>query len=287
MMTTSTSRCTTATISNSISAAGKLDDVAGNNDRPFTLPAGSVIPEHSFLVFFSNQTHIALNNSSPGDSVRLLHPDGSVADETSYTATQPDRAHSRTIDGGGTWVTTYPPSPGQPNQPLPPTSTPTATATAHRPVQLRHHSPTESPSTNSCPIPLPTGTATAKRAMRTMSTSSCTTATTTNSMSAAGNWMMWRPHLALILSPCPPAALSRNIASWSSSATRRVWCSTTAALATAFACCGPMGAWLTRPATQPRSRTAPTAAPSTAQVSGSQRTYPRPARPTSHRRPTR
>ncbi|MCO5244089.1 MAG: lamin tail domain-containing protein, partial [Anaerolineae bacterium] len=121
----------------------QLDDADGTGTtQPFTLPAGSVIPEHSFLVFFSIQTRIGLNNNG-GDSVRLLYPDGSVADEYSYLGTPPsDQSFSRTIDGGGTWVITYPPSPGLPNLPPPPTATPTATPT---------------PTTGPTPTPFPAG----------------------------------------------------------------------------------------------------------------------------------
>ena len=105
-----------------------LDDITGAGSTPFVLPQGSIIPANSFLIVFSNQTHIALNNSG-GDSVNLLRPDNSVADSTSYTATSPDQSYSRTTDGSGVWTTTYPPSPGAPNQPSS-TDTPTATSTA-------------------------------------------------------------------------------------------------------------------------------------------------------------
>ena len=107
-----------------------LDDVANEGTTPYTLPPGTVIQPFDVRVFFSAQTHVGLNNTG-GDSARLLYPDGSVADEHSYTGTQVgDQAYSRTIDGGGTWTTTYPPSPGNPNLPPPPTSTPTVGPTA-------------------------------------------------------------------------------------------------------------------------------------------------------------
>ncbi|MCB9133060.1 MAG: lamin tail domain-containing protein [Anaerolineales bacterium] len=136
----------------------KLDDAAGTGSSPFTLPPGSVIPEHSFLLFFSNQTQIALNNASPGDSVRLLHSDDSIADLTSYSATQPDQSYSRTVDGGGTWVNAYPPSPGASNQP-PPTDTPTPTRTATATPTVTR-TPTATRTVTATPTATASGTAT-------------------------------------------------------------------------------------------------------------------------------
>jgi len=101
----------------------QLDDVAGGGSNPYTLPPGSNIAPQSFLLFFGQQTKLALNND--GDSVRLLWPTGLVADSFVYTTTTYDQSYSRTEDGGGTWTRTYPPSPGQPNRPAPtPTPTP-------------------------------------------------------------------------------------------------------------------------------------------------------------------
>ncbi len=102
-----------------------LDDIAGGGSPPFALPPGTSIPPAGFLVFFSAQTHLSLNNS--GDTVRLVRPDGVLVETVSYTATRPDRAHSKTLEGGVEWTTGYPPSPGASNQSQP-TATPTASA---------------------------------------------------------------------------------------------------------------------------------------------------------------
>ena len=102
-----------------------LDDVDGGGSPPFALPPGTSIPPAGFLVFFSAQTHLSLNNG--GDSVRLVRPDGVEVEAVSYTVTRADQAHSKTVDGGAEWTTVYPPSPGASNQPQP-TATPTATA---------------------------------------------------------------------------------------------------------------------------------------------------------------
>ncbi len=113
-----------------------VDDGAGqprwlfgpDGSPPYVLPAGATIPARGFLLLFRSETGIALNND--GDQVRLLRPDGVVAEATGYDASRNDEAHSKTADGGGDWTTAYPPSPGASNQPAPPTPTPTATPTA-------------------------------------------------------------------------------------------------------------------------------------------------------------
>jgi uncharacterized protein YdeI (BOF family) len=102
-----------------------LDDVAGSGSPPFVLPPGASIPPAGFLLLFSAQTHLSLNNG--GDTVRLVRPDGLEVETASYTASRGDQAQSKTTDGGSEWTTGYPPSPGVSNQPQP-TATPTPTA---------------------------------------------------------------------------------------------------------------------------------------------------------------
>ena len=105
----------------------QVDDVAGGGSAPYTLPPGSTLAAHGFLVLWSRDSHIALNNSG-GDSVRLLRPDGVEVESTSYRAAPADGAYSKTMDGGSEWTLAYPPSPGASNQPAStPTPTPTAT----------------------------------------------------------------------------------------------------------------------------------------------------------------
>lgn len=138
-------------------AGWALDDVAGGGSPPFVLPSGSMVPGGGFLVLFSAQTHLALNNG--GDSVRLLSPDGAEVDNASYATSHGDEAVSRTIDGGGDWTTTYPPSPGGPNLPPSPTATPTATATRTPSATLPASTSSPTPSSTS-PIPTPSSTPT-------------------------------------------------------------------------------------------------------------------------------
>jgi len=103
-------------------AGWQLDDEEGGS-RPYPIPAGVSIAPGGFLVFYKWETGVSLNND--GDKVRLLRPDGVVADQYSYSAHPGyDRSYSRTVDGGGVWTGTYPPSPGRSNQP-PPTAEPT------------------------------------------------------------------------------------------------------------------------------------------------------------------
>lgn len=107
--------------------AWQLDDAEGGS-APYVLPATSQVAAGGFLLLFGSETGIALNNS--GDTVRLLRPDGSVAEVFSYASTRPDEAYSKQVDGGGEWTRDYPPSPGLSNQPSPqPTATDTQTPT--------------------------------------------------------------------------------------------------------------------------------------------------------------
>jgi hypothetical protein len=62
-------------------AGWMLDDRRNSGSKPFTLPDVQIQPG-GFAAFFRAQTHIALNDS--GDLVRLLTPDGRVADRILY-----------------------------------------------------------------------------------------------------------------------------------------------------------------------------------------------------------
>ncbi|MGQ9628132.1 MAG: lamin tail domain-containing protein, partial [Anaerolineae bacterium] len=101
----------------------QMDDVPDGGSKPFTFPPGAFIPARGFLVLYNRQTGLTLNND--GDTVRLLRPDGTVADEFTYSRSKYDRPWSRKDDGYGEWVDNYIPTPGQPNRPGAPTPTPT------------------------------------------------------------------------------------------------------------------------------------------------------------------
>ncbi len=104
-----------------------LDDAPEGGSAPYMIPAGTSVPARGFLLLFRSVTGLALNNDA--DQVRLSAPDGALIDAFAYQQPEPDVSFSRSVDGVGPWVTSYPPSPGQPNRPPPPTPTPTSTPT--------------------------------------------------------------------------------------------------------------------------------------------------------------
>ncbi|MGB9594105.1 MAG: lamin tail domain-containing protein, partial [Anaerolineae bacterium] len=134
-----------------------LDDIRDGGSAPYVIPAGTWIQPGAFLVFFRKTTGINLDNT--GDTVRLLRPEGIVADQHTYYATQPDVSYSRTVDGGGVWTLQYPPSPGGPNLPATPTPTPTITDTPS-PTPSRTATSTRTPSPTKTPTPTRTPTPT-------------------------------------------------------------------------------------------------------------------------------
>ncbi|MEA3346292.1 MAG: lamin tail domain-containing protein, partial [Chloroflexota bacterium] len=93
----------------------RLDDEADSGSAPWTFTLTQTIPSYGYLVLFKDETGVALNDS--GDTVRLLRPDGSVADEMSYARSPGyDRTWSRTEDGGGEWTADYKPTMGETNE---------------------------------------------------------------------------------------------------------------------------------------------------------------------------
>ncbi len=100
-------------------AGWQLDDISGGGSDPFVLPEGTLISAGGYLVLFAGQTGVRLNDA--GDSVRLLRPDGSLADEAIYDRSPGrDRSLSRLAPGPGPWSGDYLETPGAPNRPQPP-----------------------------------------------------------------------------------------------------------------------------------------------------------------------
>lgn len=108
-------------------AGWQLDDQAGGGTAPYTLPAGSVIAAHGFLLIHRSTSQVALNQDA--DTARLLTPGGREVDAFGYSNPRRDASYSRVTDGVGAWTDAYPPSPRGPNLPGPATATPTATVT--------------------------------------------------------------------------------------------------------------------------------------------------------------
>jgi uncharacterized protein YdeI (BOF family) len=94
-------------------AAGGTADPEGT--APYTIPAGTIIPGHGYLVFYHRETGVGLNNE--GDSVRLLGPDGRELERYDYARAAKGTAFSKMQEDGVVWTVTYPPSPGAANRP--------------------------------------------------------------------------------------------------------------------------------------------------------------------------
>ncbi len=94
----------------------QLDDAPGGS-KPYTLPGGTVIGPGGLAVFTKDVTHIALNDD--GDTVRLLAPDGHVADQWTYKPAPKAGISWIRFPDGGNWTPHGAPSPGLPNQLVP------------------------------------------------------------------------------------------------------------------------------------------------------------------------
>lgn len=114
-----------------------LDDQESGTD-PYQIEAGTLITPGGFLLFFHNDTGIALNNG--GDSARLLLPDGvTEVDRMDYDHSDYDTPWSRTVDGAGVWTDAYAPSPGEPNTPpITPTPAPPGLITVNEVLPNPH-----------------------------------------------------------------------------------------------------------------------------------------------------
>jgi hypothetical protein len=87
-----------------------LDDAPGGS--VYQIPEGTTLQPGAFVVFFRQATGIPLADN--GAQVRLLGPDGTLADHITLDILPPDASYSR--DEDGTWHTDWPPSPGAPNR---------------------------------------------------------------------------------------------------------------------------------------------------------------------------
>jgi hypothetical protein len=96
-------------------AGWMLDDAPGGSGA-YVLPAGTVLGPGGLLAFSQAVTGLALNND--GDTVRVLRPDGTPADEFTYASSRGGVSWARLPDGGN-WSSNGLPTPGQPNREVP------------------------------------------------------------------------------------------------------------------------------------------------------------------------
>ena len=92
-----------------------LDDEANVGSRPYRL-LGITIKPGQRMVFYGSDTGLLLSDG--GDGVRLLRPNGQLADAYNYTAVRfPDQSFCRLPDDGGAddWNTNCYPTPGLKN----------------------------------------------------------------------------------------------------------------------------------------------------------------------------
>ncbi|MBI4760853.1 MAG: lamin tail domain-containing protein [Chloroflexota bacterium] len=90
----------------------RLDDEANIGSSPYTLPAITLKPGER-VVFYGSQTGLLLSDG--GDGVRLLKPNGQLADAYNYSVVDfPDQAFCRLPDNGGAddWNENCFPTPG-------------------------------------------------------------------------------------------------------------------------------------------------------------------------------
>jgi hypothetical protein len=123
-----------------------IDDADGGGS-PYRLPQGSVIAPHGLLLV---ELPKALFNNT-GDSVRLLGPDGSVADEYRYSQGAPDLSFCRVE---GAWSTCAP-TPTAPNRAAAqdkPTSTPVAAPSQASSAPALHSAPSQPSAAVSLPF---------------------------------------------------------------------------------------------------------------------------------------
>ncbi len=91
-----------------------IDDITTGGTAAYTLPAGTIIPAHGYVVLYQGITNIALNNA--GDTVNYINPDGvTVLDSYTYSSSSDDVSYGRETDGGPTWTTFTTPTPGSSN----------------------------------------------------------------------------------------------------------------------------------------------------------------------------
>lgn len=85
-----------------------------NSNLSYTIPLDTIIPARGFITFYQAQTGFSLNND--GDTVSLIHPNGTVVDTFTYTHSPGyDETWCRLPDGQTSWSEDCGPSPNRKN----------------------------------------------------------------------------------------------------------------------------------------------------------------------------
>jgi hypothetical protein len=91
-----------------------VDDAEGESD-PYSIPVGTALEPGAFLVLYGQRTGLVLEDG--GDEVRLLKPDGTLADVVVFGTLGGNVSYNR---DKARWYASQLPSPGAPNVPMPP-----------------------------------------------------------------------------------------------------------------------------------------------------------------------
>jgi hypothetical protein len=94
----------------------RLDDEVNIGSNPYTLPSTITLQPGERYVFYGSETGLLLSDG--GDGVRLLKPNGQLADAYNYSVVEfPDQAFCRLPDNGGAddWNMNCFPTPGLKN----------------------------------------------------------------------------------------------------------------------------------------------------------------------------
>jgi len=94
-----------------------LDDIEIGGSSPYLI-SGSSVPPFSHILFFRNETKIALNNNGE-ERVRLLNPEGADMDNLTYFETESNRSWARRGDGNPYWTMPRENTPGSSNPTIP------------------------------------------------------------------------------------------------------------------------------------------------------------------------
>jgi hypothetical protein len=81
--------------------------------RRYTFPAGTLLESGKYLVFYSSQTGLVIDDA--GDKVRLIDPANQELESMRFTTATADASFSR--DATDVWHADWPPSPGAANLP--------------------------------------------------------------------------------------------------------------------------------------------------------------------------